>query len=106
MQGNKPIMLGVDIGLGRPADRDMTKWEEMFLPRLLHDFVATLQIRDSTGATRPLVKRETVLFQATRAPEPRAPPTLWPWLLGAGLVVAGLFAWLGAAVRRAAARRA
>lgn len=95
MQSNIPIMLGVDIGLGRPADRDLTKWRTMFLPRQLHDFVSTLQIRDSAGTLRPLVKRETVLFQATRPPEPDAPPRFWPWLLLAGLVVAGLFVWLG-----------
>jgi hypothetical protein len=95
MQGNIPIMLGVDIGLGRPADRDLTKWQTMFLPRQLHDFVATLQIRDSAGGMRPLVKRETVLFRATRPPEPNVPPVLWPWLLIAGLVVAGIFVWLG-----------
>ena len=95
MQSNKPIMLGVDIGLGRPADRDITQWQEMFLPRKLHDFVATLQIRDSTGAMRPLVKRETVLFKSTRPPEPEAPPTRWPWLLVGGLFVAALFLVLG-----------
>src|SRR5689334_12283825 len=33
MQGNLPIMLGVDFGLGRPADVKLTKWQEMFLPR-------------------------------------------------------------------------
>lgn len=97
MQPNKPIMLGVDIGLGRPADRDLTKWETMFLPRQLHDFIATLEINDGTGGMRPLVKRETVLFHATRAPEPEAPPTRWPWLLAAGVVVGALFVWLGAA---------
>ena len=97
MQRNKPIMLGVDIGLGRPADRDLTKWETMFLPRQLHDFIATLEINDGTGGMRPLVKRETVLFHATRAPEPEAPPTRWPWLLAAGVVIGALLAWLGAA---------
>jgi hypothetical protein len=97
MQGDKPIMLGVDIGLGRPADRDLTQWETMFLPRPLHDFVATLQVSDSAGATHPLVKRESILFRASRAPEPDAPPGLVPWLIGAGLIVAGLFAWIGSA---------
>jgi hypothetical protein len=94
MQVNKPIMLGVDIGLGRPADRELTQWQEMFLPRKLHDFVAKLEISDSSGK-RPLVKRETVLFQATRGPEAEAPPTLWPWLLATGLIVAFVFLVLG-----------
>jgi hypothetical protein len=97
MQGDKPITLGVDIGLGRPSDADLTVWQTMFLPRQLHDFVATLQVRDSAGGMRPLVKRETMLFRATRSPEADSPPTLLPWLTGAGLIVAGLFAWLGTA---------
>ena len=40
MQVLPAIMLGVDIGLGRPADFDLSKWQAMFLPRQLHDFVA------------------------------------------------------------------
>jgi hypothetical protein len=97
MQDDRPIALGVDIGLGRPADHDLTKWETMFLPRQLHDFVATLQVRDSTGAMHPLVKQETMLFRAERPPEPDAPPRLLPWLTGAGFIVGILFAWLGTA---------
>ncbi|HEY7187318.1 MAG TPA: DUF4105 domain-containing protein [Vicinamibacterales bacterium] len=103
MQDNLPLVVGVHIGLGRPADRNLTKWQEMFLPRKLHDFAGSLVIRDATGATRKLVKREQVLFQATRAPEHEAPPTLWPLLLGVGLVAGGLFACLGVKAPRTAA---
>ena len=103
MQDNLPLVVGVDIGLGRPADRELTKWQEMFLPRKLHDFVASLTIRDSAGGTRKLVKREMLLFRATRPPEHETPPTLWPLLIGVGLVVGGLFAWLGARAPRSAA---
>jgi hypothetical protein len=95
MQGDKPIVLGVDIGLGRPSDRELTKWETMFLPKQLHDFVATMQVRDSTGATHPLVRDERVLFASSRGPEHDAPPHLFPWLLLGGLVTAGVFLWLG-----------
>jgi hypothetical protein len=97
MQVDRPIALGVDIGLGRRGDHDLTAWETMFLPKKLHDFVATLQVRDSTGAMHPLVKREVLLYRASRPPEPNTPPRLFPWLLGAGLIVAALFVWLGTA---------
>jgi Domain of unknown function (DUF4105) len=97
MQVDIPIMLGVDIGLGRPGDHDLTVWQTMFLPRQLHDFIATVQVRDSAGGLRPLVKRETTLFRASRGGEPDAPPTLLPWLAGAGLIVAALVVWLGSA---------
>jgi hypothetical protein len=100
MQTNFPLMVGVDIGLGRPADRELTKWTEMFLPKQLHDFVATLQIKDSTGASRPLVRSERTLVESTRPPEPDAPPTLWPWFLGAGLLMAALFTWLNVSGKR------
>ena len=98
MQVNVPLMLGVDIGLGRPADVELTKWQEMFLPRQLHDFIAKVRVIDSTGAMHPLVRSERVLFQATGgAPEPTAPPDLGVWLLLGGVIVAGLIVWAGLA---------
>jgi hypothetical protein len=103
MQPLYPIMVGVDIGLGRSADRELTKWEEMFLPKQLHDFVATLQIKDSTGATRPLVRSERTLVNSSRPPEPAAPPMLWPWFLGAGLLIAALFTSLSVSEKPRAA---
>jgi hypothetical protein len=111
MQGNLPLAVGVDIGLGEPADRPITRWQEMFLPRALHDWVATRQVPDSTGALVPLVREERVLFQATRPPEPAAPPNYaWLWIVGIGVAVVlgvlGMRATRGhgrAAVRGAAA---
>jgi len=103
MQGDKPLVVGVDIGLGEPSDKKITMWQEMFLPRRLHDVVGTLQVRDSTGATRPLVRGERVLFKATRGPEAETPPNLAPWLTAIGLLLAALIAWLGS--RAVAGRR-
>jgi len=100
MQGNFPLAVGVDIGLGRPSDRELTKWTEMFLPRKLHDFAAGLQIKDSTGASRPLVASERTLVTTTRAPEAAGPPTWWLWFLGAGLLMAAFFTWLSISGKR------
>ncbi|HEV8447665.1 MAG TPA: DUF4105 domain-containing protein [Gemmatimonadaceae bacterium] len=98
MQVQPAIMLGVDLGLGRPSDVDLSKWQEMFLPRQLHDFVAGIVLEDGDGAKRPLVRRESVLFQATgRGIEPDAPPRFGIWTLIGGIVVAALFLWLGVA---------
>ena len=94
------LVVGIDIGLGEPSDRPITKWQEMFLPAKLHDFVQTLQVRDSTGAMQPLVSRNVVLFQSTRPAEPTAPPALVAWLSAIGLVVAGVIAWVGYAATR------
>lgn len=94
MQLQGAIAFGANIGLGEPSDKPITAWQEMFLPRKLHDWVATRQVRDSTGALRPLVKSERVLFQSTRPPEPESPPS-YMWLWTVGLVVGGLFVLLG-----------
>ena len=95
MQDNKPLVLGVDIGLGEPSDKPITAWQEMFLPKKLHDWVATRRVRDSTGASQPLVRSERVLFQSTRAPEATKPPALGLALWPIGIVLGALFAWLG-----------
>jgi hypothetical protein len=95
MQGNVPIVLGVDIGLGRPSDVKLTKWQEMFLPKELHDFIAKSRVLDTSGAMKPLVRGERVLFQSTRQPEPTAPPGLGLWLLFAGVVIAAIMTTLG-----------
>lgn len=99
MQGDMPLVVGVDIGLGEPSDRPITKWQEMFLPEKLHDWVASKQVRDSTGgaggAMHPLVRHEQVIYQSTRAPEPTAPPKLAPFLTALGIVLGAIFLWLG-----------
>jgi hypothetical protein len=96
MQSNAALVAGVDIGLGEPSDRPITKWQEMFLPEKLHDWAATRQIRDSTGTVRPLVRQERVLYQARgRAPEPSEPPRLGLWLTLIGVVLAGIFLVVG-----------
>lgn len=105
MQGNKFLVVGVDIGLGEPSDEQLTTWTAMFLPRVLHDFVGGLQVRDSSGATHPLVKNERVLFQSTRGPEYVAPPRLGAWLLLIGLFVGGVIIWLASRASRSRAAR-
>jgi Domain of unknown function (DUF4105) len=104
MQGDRPIVLGVDIVLGEPSDRPITKWQEMFLPRKLHDWVATREVRDSAGVLHSLVKSERVLVQGNRPPEPQRPPG-FAWLWIAGAIMAGAFAWLGVAARTPGAAR-
>ena len=100
MQGNKPLVVGVDIGLGEPSDEILTTWKAMFLPRVLHDYVGSLQVRDSSGAMHPLVRGERVLFQSTRSPEPAAPPKLWSYLLLLGLLIGGVMLWLASMAGR------
>jgi len=105
MQGDKPLIVGVDIALGEPSDEVLTTWKAMFLPRVLHDYAATLQVRDSAGGLHPLVRGERVLFQSTRPAEPVAPPRLWSYLLLIGLFVGGLLVWLASKAGRSGGAR-
>lgn len=99
--GDPLATVGVDIGLGRPTDRPITQWEEMFIPMKVRDRVRELRVPDDTGAMVPLVLSERVLVQADRAPERESPPALLVPLLLIGALVAGGLWWLG---RRGLAR--
>src|SRR5690606_12414441 len=101
-----------DIGLGRPTDRPISRWEEMFLPLALHEYLRGISVPDDSGAMHPLVSSEETLYLSTAEPPP-AEPT--PWRTGflvAGLGLGGALAWAGrrmressAALQRSAARR-
>ena len=101
-----PLYTGLLLALGARVDRPQTRWEEMFLPFKLYEYLGTTTIRDSTGAHIPLVLHEQTLFDSGKYPVPDKPPTWWPGYLATGLVLGGLLWWGGAAGRaRPAARR-
>jgi hypothetical protein len=90
--------LGIELGLGNPADEEITAWQEAFLPMRLREHLRLVTVLDDTGREVPLVARETQLFQAAgRPPEPVAPPSWFLWFLAAGVALAGLLAATGAA---------
>lgn len=55
--------MGMDIGLGMPADRIATSYDYMFLPEFLMKGFESATIR-SNGKTTPLVKNTKVLFNS------------------------------------------
>jgi hypothetical protein len=84
------MWIGFDIGLSRRADRQLSRWEEAFVPMRLADSLDEARLADG----RPLVASEQVLLPHRIAPEPpeRARPW-WPWMLaGLALGVAVLLA--------------
>ena len=90
MKGDTPLYTGVTLALGHPADKQLSMWEEMFLPvRMANDFRG-IRLTDSTGSKIPLVRSETALFTAGRPPEPSTPPNYFPWFVAAGILVAGV----------------
>jgi hypothetical protein len=82
------LYVGTLLGLGHPVDRPISRWEEMFLPVRLHDDIRGLRVRDSTGASAPLIKSERTVFTANRAPEPLEPTSHIPAYVIAGVLVA------------------
>ena len=84
--------LGLELGLGFPVDRAVSRWDEMFIPMVVADEVTAMSDRLSeTGS--PLVAVDTMLFTATAAMPGATPDSIWYRYLFLGLLVTGL-AWL------------
>ncbi len=102
MAEDRLTTVGVDIGLGRPTDRPISAWEEMFIPMKVRDHLRSIRVPDESGRLVPLVTSERVLFQAQREPERTRPPWLALPLGIIGLLIGGGLAWLGRRGRKAA----
>jgi hypothetical protein len=83
------LYLGLQVGLGPPVDRQISRWEEMFVPGKLADYLETIEF-SGDGVGRPLVTEDVLLFESTLEQPPAEPQSLWPrYLL---LAAAGLLA--------------
>ena len=96
---------GIELGLGRPADRPISRYEEMFLPLALHRYLTDITRENPDGSTRPLVKAEETLYLSTAGPPPAGPPGWWPWFLIAGLGLGGVLLGSGRALDRSGGAR-
>lgn len=86
---------GIMLSLGHPADRKITKWEEMFLPLKLREYLREVSVRDSTGKLQPLVKSEVQVFAAHRAPENQVAPNYTLPYTVVGILIAAFILALG-----------
>ena len=84
--------LGLEIGLGFPADRAVSRWDEMFIPMVVADEVAALSDQSGTAAS-PLVAVDTVFFASTAPVPATIPGAVWPRYLLLGLLVIAV-GWL------------
>jgi hypothetical protein len=79
------MALAIHLGAGPFADRNLSRWDESFVPMRLRDNLR--EMRTTSGS--PLVIAEQVLSPARLPPAPDAPPS-WRWLfasLGIGLAL-------------------
>src|ERR1051325_4926757 len=90
MTGDLPLYTGVTLALGRPADKPLSMWEEMFLPVRMANDLRSVTIADSIGNQIPLVRSESTLFVAGRAPEPATAPAYLAIFVAVGIVYAAL----------------
>jgi hypothetical protein len=82
---------GIQLVLGHNADRPISRWEEMFLPVPMMQYLTEVQVRDAHGELVPLAEAPRALNLAPeRSPEPASlrQPTLW--YLAAGVLLAGV----------------
>lgn len=85
-ESSLPVYVGIELGLGRPTDRPISRYDDMFLPLALHDDLRRVRRDGPDGTSVPLVAAEETLYQSTAVPPPSAPPDWWPWFLLTGLV--------------------
>lgn len=95
MAEDRLTVTGVNIALGRPTDRPISAWEEMFIPMKLRDRLREMRVPDDSGRLVPLVMSERVLVEAQREPERQTPPASLVPLGLIGLLLASGLAWLG-----------
>lgn len=77
-----PVYTGIQIALGRNADKHLTRWQLAFLPEYLADDLGTLRMNGTS-----LVQQDTVLFRADRTPMPDGAPNRVMTFLAIGLVL-------------------
>ncbi|NOT09042.1 MAG: DUF4105 domain-containing protein [Gemmatimonadales bacterium] len=104
-QHNIFLYTGLMIGLGQRTDRQMSRWEQMFLPIRFREHLDSVSIAGPDGAVRRLVKTRTVLAEGGRYPVPDRPADWTFRYLLVGVVIGGLLAGLGGRFGRGAASR-
>jgi hypothetical protein len=84
--------LGLQLGLGYPVDRPISRWEEMFIPSVVADELAALSL-SVTATGNPLVVEDGNLVTSSLPSPPEHPSSTWPRYLLFGFLVVAV-AWL------------
>jgi len=84
--------LGLEVGLGYPVDRPVSRWDEMFIPMVVADEIAVMTV-SGEGAGRSLVLQDSMLFTSTATVPTADPESKWLRYLLLGLLVVAI-AWI------------
>lgn len=84
--------LGLEIALGFPVDRAVTRWDEMFIPMVLADEIAAMSVA-TTGSGSPLLAFDSMLFTSSLPEATATPSDIWHRYLALGLLLTAV-AWL------------
>lgn len=82
------LYLGLEIGLGSPVDRQTSQWDEMFIPAMLANSIASVEFTGA-GLAYPLVLEDVMLHESSLEAPPLVPTAWWPryLLLSLGLLL-------------------
>lgn len=98
---DEPSYVGLAAGLGPAADREISAWEEMFLPFKVQEQIRAIRVPDASGREVPLVAREWTLLEAQgRTEERREPPPATPFFMVAAVVIVCVLVLTGMSVPR------
>ncbi len=86
---NPLLYTGMMLALGPFTDAPRTRWDEMFLPLKLHEYLRQVRLPDADGGYKPLVAREEEVYHSDRYPVRDDPPHWMGWYLLIGLALGG-----------------
>jgi hypothetical protein len=94
-QHSTALYTGLLVVLGQPVDREMSRWEQMFLPMRLRETMNFVRIPGPDGVLRPVVRSERLVSPGGQWPAPDRPSNWLPYYVVAGLVLGALMYLVG-----------
>jgi hypothetical protein len=92
------LYLGLELGLGSPIDRPISRWEEFFIPGELAEGMSRLTAAPGEAAA-PMVVEDVQIHVSSAGPAPERPQRTWPRYFLFALAVIALAVLLARGVR-------
>jgi hypothetical protein len=85
------LYIALNFIMGHPIDRDITTWQQMFLPVKMMETLRGIKVEDDSGNLAPLVLSERQIYQSTAYIEKDSPPHWTGLFLAVGALLGILF---------------